>query len=398
MYRKLVSHNDDLRRLVEKGYAISFDSNYLVVRDIPYLDEALELKWGAFVVKLVFETNDVVKLEDHQIFLAGGKPYNQDGTPVANLNPRATTISLSEKAADVQVAWQLSNKPQSGFVDFFEKIESYTNLIAGPAIEKYNVTPLTFRAPLPEEDDDTVFLLRDSLTSRAEIGELSAKLRNDIVAIIGLGGTGAYVLDYLVRTPVREIRCFDPDDYHVHNAFRSPGRVNETELSRKKAEIYRERYQSFRKGLSFSTTYIDRNSAALMEGVTFAFVCVDKGSSRAGIFDLLISLRIPYIDVGMDLRKIGTGLTGLIRTTYYPAEQAEWVRSQGLADLSDSQAGLYSTHIQIGELNALNAAMAVLRYKQLRGFYADEENRYQVLMGVMDLSTVGESLDADLQN
>jgi hypothetical protein len=105
MYRKLVSHNDDLRRLVEKGYAISFDSNYLVVRDIPYLDEALELKWGAFVVKLVFETNDVVKLEDHQIFLAGGKPYNQDGTPVANLNPRATTISLSEKAADVQVAW-----------------------------------------------------------------------------------------------------------------------------------------------------------------------------------------------------------------------------------------------------------------------------------------------------
>jgi hypothetical protein len=398
MYRQLVSHNHDIRNLVEKGYAISFDSNYLVVRDIPYLDETLNLKWCVFVVKLVFETNDVVKQEDHQIFLAGGKPYNLDGTPVANLNPRAATLSLSERAADIQVTWQLSNKPQNGFVNFFDKVESYTTLIAGPAMEKYNVTPLTYKVPPSEKEDDTVFLLRDSLTSRAEIGELTAKLRNDTIAIIGLGGTGAFILDYLVRTPVREIRSFDPDDFHVHNAFRSPGRVDETELSRKKAEIYRERYQSFRKGLIFHTTHVDHDSTVLMEGVTFAFVCVDNGSSRAGVFDLLISLRIPYIDVGMDLRKIGTGLTGLLRMTYYPAEQAQWVRNQRLSDLSDSEAGLYKTHIQIGELNALNAALAVLRFKQLRGFYADEENYYQLLMGVMDLSTAGDSLDASLQN
>ncbi|MFZ4616661.1 MAG: ThiF family adenylyltransferase [Rectinemataceae bacterium] len=399
MYRRLVSHNADIRRLAEKGYAIAFDSNYLVVRDIPYLDEARELKWGAFVVKLVFPTNDMVKLEDHQVFFAGGKPYNVDGTPVANLNPRAATLSLSERASDVQVTWQLSNKPQNGFADFYEKVESYSILIAGPATEKCDVTPFTFKAPPPdEEEEDSVFLLRDSLTSRAEIGELSAKLHNDKVAIIGLGGTGAYVLDYLVRTPIREIRCFDPDDYHIHNAFRSPGKVDEAEFSKKKADIYRDRYQPFRNGLIFSATYIDRDSAALMEGVTFAFVCVDKGSSRTGIFDLLMSLRIPFIDVGMDLRKIETGLTGLLRTTYYPAERAAWVRDQGLADLSDSEAGLYRTHIQIGELNALNAALAVIRFKQLRGFYADEENHYQILMGVMDLATAGESLNANLEN
>lgn len=398
MYHKLVSHNDDIKRLVEKGYAVSFDSNYLVVRDIPYLDEALELQKAAFVAKLVFATNEVVKLEDHQVFFAGRLPHNQDGTPVANLNPRAASLALSEKESDVHVIWQFSNKPQNGFPDFFEMVESYVNLIAEPAIGKYDVTPLTFRAPPPDEADDEVFLLRDSLTSRAEIGELSAKFRNDTVAIIGLGGTGAYVLDYLVRTPVREIRGYDPDDYHVHNAFRSPGRVDEAELARKKVDVYRERYQPFRKRLVFSPCYVDRDSSALLEGVTFAFVCVDKGSSRAGIFELLIALKIPFIDVGMDLRKIRTGLTGLLRMTYYPIEQAEWIRDQGLADLSDSEAGLYRTHIQIGELNALNAALAVLRFKQLRGFYADEGNQYQLLLGVMDLLTAGEALNANHQN
>ena len=51
---------------------------------------------------------------------------------------------------------------------------------------------------------------QDTLTSRAEITDLSAKFKDDVVAVIGLGGTGAYVLDFLVKTPVKEIRAFDP--------------------------------------------------------------------------------------------------------------------------------------------------------------------------------------------
>jgi hypothetical protein len=39
-----------------------------------------------------------------------------------------------------------------------------------------------------------VFKFQDTLTSRAEIGDLSALFKDDVVALIGLGGTGAYVL------------------------------------------------------------------------------------------------------------------------------------------------------------------------------------------------------------
>ena len=47
MFQKLVNHNDDLRRLVEKGYAVAFDSNRLIVRDIPYLDNENQSHVGA---------------------------------------------------------------------------------------------------------------------------------------------------------------------------------------------------------------------------------------------------------------------------------------------------------------------------------------------------------------
>jgi hypothetical protein len=63
--QKLASHNDDIRRLLEKGYALAVDSNYLIVRDIPYLDDQCALHIAAFVTKLVFETNEHVRQEAH---------------------------------------------------------------------------------------------------------------------------------------------------------------------------------------------------------------------------------------------------------------------------------------------------------------------------------------------
>lgn len=52
MFHELVSRNDDLKRLVEKGYAVGFDSGHLVVRDVLYLDNEKKLQWGAFVTKV----------------------------------------------------------------------------------------------------------------------------------------------------------------------------------------------------------------------------------------------------------------------------------------------------------------------------------------------------------
>jgi len=391
--QQLLNHNDDLRRLVDKGYAVDFDSNYLIVRDIPYLDKDARLQIGAFVAKLVFVNENKVSQDDHQIFFAGTEPYNIDKTPIAILAGGPKELSLSPACSDIVVQRSFSNKPQrtGAYSDFFEKVEGYAGIIAGPAMEIYGTSsPLTFR-PSKGVALDSVFKLNDTLTSRAEIKDLAEKFKDDVIAVIGLGGTGAYLLDFLVRTPVREIRGFDADRFHVHTGFRSPGRLDAAELGKSKAEIYQARYEPFRHGLTVQSKFIDASCGKELEGVTFAFVCVDSGPSRAGIFDLLLANHIPFIDVGMGLKRRGAALNGMLRVTYYSAEHGEATRAMGLANLEEDKDDVYRTNIQIGEINSLNASLAIIKFKQIRGFYFDEDINFHLLQEIGDLKIVGES-------
>ena len=273
MFQNLVSHNPDLEGLVQKGYAVAFDrTNHLVVRDIPYVNEAGDLQWGAFVTKIEFVDLEHVKQNDHQVFFAGSVPYGLDGQPIPNLAGGPTSVPLSERSSDVVVERSFSNKPRvaQAFRDFFEKIESYARIISGPAIEKFGVTPLTFRAVLDEEEVDPVFKFYDTLTSRAEIGNYAAKLEDEVVAIIGLGGTGSFILDFMVRSRVKEIRGFDGDSFHVHNAFRAPGKTTRGEFGKSKASVLKGRYENFRRGIKLYSRYIDDTCDDELAGVTFA--------------------------------------------------------------------------------------------------------------------------------
>ena len=393
MFQKLASHNDDLQRLIDKGYAVTIDSNCLVIRDIPYLNVRQELQIGAIVAKLKFIDNERFEQDNHQIYFAGSAPHDQHGKPIPNLGDRLhNAIGLSESCKDVVVQRSFSNKPKPAdrYDDHFHKIETYVGFISGPAEQLYGVSPYTFRI-VEKADEDTVFKFRDTLTSRAEISDLSKKFENDVIAIIGLGGTGAYVLDHLVKTPVHKIRGYDHDGYHIHNAYRSPGRLEESELGMSKADVYQKRYDNFRTGLTLETKFIDSSCKDDLDDVTFAFVCVDNGTARAEIMDLLLEKNIPFIDVGMGLKRKDCALSGMMRTTYFPVEHAQKVRSKKWANELEDPENLYKTNIQISELNALNASLAVIRFKQLRGFYYEEESYFNTLFNIGSLSTMRES-------
>ncbi len=386
MFHQLINHNEDLQRLVEKGYAVSFDSSYLVVRDVPYLDQASNLQIGAIVSKLVFTDQDHVAQEDHQIFFCGEHPHQLDGTQIRNLGGGVVTLALS--SPDLVVQRTFSNKPLSGrFRDLFEKIESYITILSGPAIELHGANPLTFRTN--DQVPDSVFKLSDTLTSRAELGDLALKFKDEIVAIIGLGGTGSYLLDFLAKTPVKEIRAFDLDSFHIHNAFRSPGKMELNEFQKSKADVYKERYENFRHGINIKAKYIQADSTHELEGVTFAFVCVDQGAPRAEICGLLINMGIPFIDVGMGLSRENGLIGGMLRTTYFQAGSTPEVLKNGMIPLTDTPDDVYQTNIQIAELNALNACFAIIKYKQIKGFYVDEEQYLHMLFSVKDLHNVG---------
>lgn len=76
---------------------------------------------------------------------------------------------------------------------------------------------------------------------------------------------------------------------------------------------------------------------------------------------------IPFIDVGLGITQTPSGLTGLAKVTLYLpgsdiALPSAPVATPGVDD--------YSSNIQVADLNALNAILAVIQWKRHLGFYA----------------------------
>src|SRR5438034_975841 len=85
----------------------------------------------------------------------------------------------------------------------------YCPLVIDPGCDPRSEKPV----PAVVEAQARVFRYPDMGTTRAGIGAATAKLLADRVAIIGLGGTGSYILDLLAKTPIGEIHLYDGDEF-----------------------------------------------------------------------------------------------------------------------------------------------------------------------------------------
>ncbi|MCS3898521.1 hypothetical protein BjapCC829_34895 [Bradyrhizobium barranii] len=91
---------------------------------------------------------------------------------------------------------------------------------------------------------------------------------------------------------------------------------------------------------------------------------VDDGPARLLIVDWLSVQGIPYVDCGMGLDRSVGGLSGFVRIT--GTDRKAFDDNVGTARLPTENAkqNEYRKQAQITELNALNAVMAVIRFKQ----------------------------------
>jgi molybdopterin/thiamine biosynthesis adenylyltransferase len=197
------------------------------------------------------------------------------------------------------------------------------------------------------------------------------KLESQKIAIIGVGGTGACVLDLIAKTPVAEIHIYDDDEFLTHNAFRSPGAASIEELRKRKKKTahYSKIYQNMRKSIITHEEKVTENNVNQLLAYDFIFVSIDSGSARKVIVNYLIKNGKSFIDVGIDVSVVDESLIGQIRTTLGKPDHYEHLRKY--VPYADRANDDYNSNIQIAELNALNATMAVIKWKQMIGFYKD---------------------------
>jgi len=99
------------------------------------------------------------------------------------------------------------------------------------------------------------------------------------------------------------------------------------------------------------------------------FICMDAGDSKKAVVTKLEELSIPFIDVGMGVElSEGDNLRGIVRVTTSTNEMRDHVRQNQRISFQGDGNDVYARIIQIADLNALNAALAVIRWKKLCGF------------------------------
>ncbi|MDO1560131.1 ThiF family adenylyltransferase [Brevundimonas sp. 2R-24] len=250
---------------------------------------------------------------------------------------------------------------------FEEKIQTYIDAIVPPALAAHpDATPLR-GISIKAAKHESPLRLPDTLSSRYHMNDLSARLLGKRVAIIGLGGTGSYILDFIARTHLAEIVLFDDDKLHIHTFFRFPGFMKP--VTGKKVDVLARVYDGWHGAISAKPERITQENIESLAGFDFVFVSVDHGPSRVLIVDWLTSHDVPFVDCGMGLNRGVGGLSGIVRIT--GTDRDAYTQTAGSVHLpaGDPVGGEYRRQGQIAEMNALNAALAVIRFKQHFGIY-----------------------------
>ena len=372
----LISRSKDLRKLEQEGYEVEVKSGHLLLNNVPYVAPDRTIKRGVLVTSLSLEGDIAARPGTHVAMFVGDMPCNKQGSPLVEILLGSGRHDLG---GGLLVDHHFSSKPPGGYTDYYHLMTTYEAIISGLAqLIDPTVTSRTF-AVVEDTDEDSVFNYVDTASSRVGIGAVTEKLKIGPVAIIGLGGTGSYILDLVAKTPVKEIHLFDGDRFGQHNAFRSPGApsIEMLKSALSKVDYLRDIYSNMRINI-FSHGYVDESTVGFLTKMNFVFVAVDKGRPRKLAIDILGEFGIPFIDVGMGVHVNNGSILGQLRVTAGIDKSRNQVLSNlPLSDRDDDDE--YSRNIQIADLNALNAALAVIKWKKYCGFYTDLEREHSIL-------------------
>ena len=114
----------------------------------------------------------------------------------------------------------------------------------------------------------------------------------------------------------------------------------------------------------------------LLDGVTFAFLCIDAGEVKRLIVRKLEESGAAFVDVGMGLELDDESLGGILRVTASTPDRREHVHQGRISFAGGGKDDIYASNIQVADLNALNAVLAIVKWKKIRGFYRDLEREH----------------------
>ena len=344
-----------------------------MLRRIPYVREDRTVAHGDLVVPLSVTGHATSPPTDHTVYFRGDYPCDERDRPIEAIR---LSSGPEELAPGVRVDHRFSARPQSGtYGHHHHQLTHYARLLSRHARKAAPSAAARSDDVSPVDDSPAPFLYHDTASSRAGVTAIHRRVADDRIGIVGLGGTGSYILDYLSKAPVAEIHLFDGDDLEHHNAFRAPGTFAAQDIERawRKVETYAAPYSRMRTGVIPHPIYITPKMLPQLTAINFLFVAIDRNETHRWLFPALQEAAVAFMDVGMGVEKNDDKLTGILRTSL-STEKGEChapQRRRLQAVPAHPVEAEYRHNVQIVELNALNASLAVIRWKKYCGLYAD---------------------------
>lgn len=369
MSRPHIDRDPSLKRFRDEGYNVRYKDGHLIVWDIPYLNAQGELKRGKIICPADLQDGISSVPAAHTVHFSGEAPYDASGRPLPIVAGTGDFDMAGER-------WDLylSVMPTVAqkYDNFYTKLATYATRISGPAIVVHPGVTAKTRQAVVADEDDSVFILAETWSAHARISAIVNRVKGHRIAIVGLGGTGAHVLDLLAKTPVQEIHLYDGDRLEQRNVWRFPGAVPAEAINARtfKVGYLAQGYSPLRRGIVPHQVFISEANLAELAGFDFVFICVDRGSARRLVADFLHAQCKAFIDVGMGiLVSPDNKLLGQLRTTFVAPGSV--LEQAPLPFAEQEEDDPYSQNVQIVDMNSLNATLAVIRWKKFVGIYAD---------------------------
>lgn len=380
-----MSHKERLHAFaLQVGFTLETGSDVVVAKGVPCL--LANKKVSSCTIEKSFDPvsgkpNERVGGAIHGVRITpneahDGRVYNADGTPVGNYiggdGQRWSNISIrkgSEANPDDDVS-------ASGTVHRYAK--QIIGAVSGAGC--YETAFLGDQGP---------FKIPNTFEARAAIGPVQNRIRDQRIVIIGLGGTGAYVLDLIAKTPVIEIHLLDSDHVDWHTFMRAPGAPSTEEIESQrrapllKVDYYHSKYAPLREGVHPHAIRVDSPSKLALflsaHPIDFAFVCIDQADDadsprQDAVYAALSEANVPFVDSGVSITLEDCAVRGAVTTSTYAEGSMAWKEAIPNARVEGNVPGYHN--VQLPEVNALAASLAVMEWRRRTEQYASESTSF----------------------
>ena len=379
----LINRSDDLSALVNRGYHVAIRGGYLLVEGIPYIREDGTIGKATIVTGLDIADGRTGPPSNHTVWWTGKMPYTADGHSMKDYLVCSSWHQGHDLGEGILVYMQWSRKPKKkggrrGYNDYYEKIETYVDEVAGQAETKRpGVLDVARSGADPEVASRTRFKYLNTGTYQNGIRGIEKRFEDEVIAVVGVGGSGSYIVDVLMKTDIKELHMYDDDMLKQNNAFRIAGaaRIEALRGNIPKVKWHQEQYAPVREdGVHAHVRAIDEGVREELAQFTTVFIAVDKLDRRRTIQRMCEAAGVLHIAVGIGVDIEGENsdqLGGMVKVeTQCNMGERDSDNVTGVWE-EDQGDGVYG-NIQTAEVNMLSAALAIVEWKAKRRVYRSD--------------------------